>query len=91
MEKVIIPNSHEYLGLNLSSRIINQDEERSGVQMEASYEEIKEALGGKEPEEVLKKLLVYVQRIKPRTILATTKSEEDENWDRIETDDDDRL
>ncbi len=59
--------------------------------MQSSYDEIKEALGGKDPEEVLNILLKYIQRIKPKKVVATTINEENDNWDRQETAEDQRL
>lgn len=59
--------------------------------MESSYEDLKVALGGKDPEEVLQLLLNYIKRIKPKKIIATTVSEEDSNWDRLETSEDQKL
>ena len=49
------------------------------------------ALGGKDPEEVIQILLKYIQNIKPKKMLAATPEEENENWDRLEIDEKDRL
>ncbi len=59
--------------------------------MQSSYDDLKAALGGKDPEEILHLLLDYVQRHKPKKVLATTVEEENENWDRLETPEDQRL
>jgi hypothetical protein len=59
--------------------------------MQSTYNEIKDALGGKDPEEVIQLLLKYIQNIKPKKILAATPEEENENWDRLEIDENDRL
>lgn len=52
---------------------------------------MKNVLGGKDPEEVLQMLLKYVHQLKSQKILATTLEEENRNWDRLETDEDQKL
>jgi hypothetical protein len=59
--------------------------------MQSTYEEMKNALGGKDPEEVIQLLLKYIQKIKPKKVVATTVEEENQNWERLDISDDQKL